>query len=68
MDAQELLTTPASALTRKQRKDRAALKRRLEAQMRIPRGYMLGRATLPVQRPGTEVTFSPPGPIGQAIE
>lgn len=44
MNAQELLTRPASSLTRKQRRDRAALKRQMAKQMQLPAGYMLGRA------------------------
>lgn len=43
MDAQELLTAPASTLTRKQRKERAALKRHLEKTIKVRPGYMLGR-------------------------
>lgn len=43
MDPQELLTAPASTLTRKQRRERAALKKRMADQMMIPAGYALGR-------------------------
>jgi len=42
MDPQELLTRPASTLTRKQRRDRAALKRQIAAQLQVPVGYALG--------------------------
>jgi len=43
MNAQELLTAPASTLTRKQRRDRAALKRQIADQMRFLPGYAVGR-------------------------
>lgn len=44
MDAQELLTAPASTLTRRQRKDRAALKRQMARNLNLPPGYALGEA------------------------
>lgn len=58
MDAQELLTRPASTLTRKQRRERAALKQRMARQMQIPAGYMLGRMRVAQPPPGTPVGFS----------
>lgn len=51
MDPQELLTAPASTLTRKQRRERAALKRQMSAT--LPPGYEVGRV-----RPGVERTFT----------
>jgi hypothetical protein len=70
MDTQELLTAPASTLTRKQRRDRAALKRQLAAAMQVPEGYMLGRVRVPDPLPGIEQTvYDPPEPlIRRAVE
>lgn len=69
MNAQELLTAPASTLTRKQRKDRAALKRQLAATMQLPAGYMVGRVRTPDRLPGAEVVIDDtPAPIRRAFE
>jgi hypothetical protein len=62
MDAHQLLTFPASKLTRKQRLERAALKRVIAEQARqsLPPGYAVGEVRVidrsvepnPVPRPG----------------
>ena len=69
MNAQELLTAPASTLTRKQRRDRAALKRQMAAMMQLPAGYALGRVRTPIEDWGAEVTINdePVGRSGHVI-
>lgn len=70
MDAQELLTAPASTLTRKQRKDRAALKRQLTETLQVPPGYALGRVRVPDPlplRPGVYAHDSS-GAVASAME
>lgn len=47
MDNQELLTRPASTLTRKQRKERAALKKSIAQELKLPPGRALGRFRIP---------------------
>ena len=50
MDNQELLIRPASTLTRKQRKERAALKKSIAREMKLPPGKALGRFRIPYPR------------------
>ena len=74
MDPQQLLSAPASTLTRKQRKDRAALKRKMAEAMKLPAGYALGQArtALPERWSGSLIVEDIPGPsaqmVGQQIE
>lgn len=70
MTSEELLTAPASSLTRKQRRERAALKRQLAATMGLPPGYEVGavrcRSSL---LPGVEqVVVDEAQPVQRAIE
>lgn len=65
MTSEELLTAPASTLTRKQRRDRAALKRQMSAM--LPAGYMVGRVRTADRLPGAEVVIDD-GPVARAIE
>jgi hypothetical protein len=66
MNAQELLTAPAWTLTRKQRKDRAALKRQLAETMRVPPGYALCRVRVPDPLPPGAYPHDSSGAIGAA--
>jgi hypothetical protein len=71
MDAQELLTAPASTLTRKQRKERAALKRQLATKIGVPAGYEVGAVrcrSMPVPVGVEQIVVDHPESIKQAID
>ena len=53
MDNQELLIRPASTLTRKQRKERTALKKSIAQELKLPAGKALGRFRIPYPPPDT---------------
>jgi hypothetical protein len=50
MNQQELITAPSSTLTRKQRKQRAEVKRRLARELGVLPGYALGRVKVAANR------------------
>lgn len=63
MDPTELLSIPHSALTRKQRKERAAIKAEMAKRMKLMPGYAIGRVRVAGQGdlpPGAYITVDHP--------